>query len=220
MNEPVNLQEYEALAAAALPGFAWDYYRSGANDELTLAHNRRAFDEIRLRYRVLVDVSRRSTATRLLGRELALPELIAPTAFHRLAHTDGELATARAAAHAGTVMVLSTLSNTPVEEVVAAASSGSDTGAIWFQLYVYRDRGATAALVQRVRAAGCKALVLTVDAPLLGRRERDVRNRFALPAGLTVENLAAEGFGNVAHAAADSGLAAYFASLLDPSVTW
>ena len=169
MHAPVNLHDYERLAAAALPPMAWDYYRSGACDELTLARNERAFDALRLYYRVLVDVSRRSTACSVLGRELALPALIAPTAFHRLAHPDGELAAARAAAQAGTVMVLSTLSNTPVEDVVAATSAE-----VWFQLYVYRDRGATRALVERVRAAGCKALVLTVDAPLLGRREREI----------------------------------------------
>jgi len=194
---------------------AWDYYRSGACDELTLARNERAFDALCLRYRVLVDVSTRSTACSLLGRSLALPVLIAPTAFHRLAHPDGELATARAAAEAGTIMVLSTLSNTRVEDVVAAT-----TADLWFQLYVYRDRGATRALVERVRAAGCKALVLTVDAPLLGRRERDVRNGFALPASLSIANMHAEGARHVRAEDGGSGLAAYFAQLLDPSLTF
>jgi 4-hydroxymandelate oxidase len=220
MPAPVNLHEYEALAAAALPAMAWDYYRSGACDELTLARNQRAFDALCLRYRVLVDVSRRSTGCTLLGRSLALPVLIAPTAFHGLAHAEAELATARAAAEAGTTMVLSTLSNTRVEDVTACTSAD-----VWFQLYVYRDRGATRALVERVRAAGCKALVLTVDAPLLGRRERDVRNRFALPDGLRIENMLAAGMGDVPPRALDSGLAAYFAELIDPAlsfadVTW
>ena len=214
-HSPLNLHDYERLAAAALAPMAWDYYRSGACDELTLARNERAFDALRLYYRVLVDVSRRSTACRVLGRELALPVLIAPTAFHRLAHPDGELATARAAAEAGTVMVLSTLSNTPVEQVVSATSAE-----VWFQLYVYRDRGATRALVERVRAAGCKALVLTVDAPLLGRRERDVRNGFALPPGLAIANMHGEGARQVRADDGGSGLAAYFAQLLDPSLTF
>ena len=98
-----------------------------------------------------------------------MPVIVAPTAFHRLAHDDGELASVRGAGDAGTVFILSTLSNTAVEDVVAAAS-----GPVWFQLYVYRDRAATEALVRRVEAAGCRALVLTVDAPMLGRRERDV----------------------------------------------
>jgi 4-hydroxymandelate oxidase len=213
--EPLNLAEFELLAEARVPKFAWDYYASGADDEITLRRNVEAYRAIALHYRVLVDVSRRDLTTTVLGEPIELPVLVAPTAFQRLAHPDGELAAVAGTGDAGTVYVLSTLSNTRVEEVVAAAS-----GAVWFQLYVYKNRDATRALVERVEAAGCKALVVTVDAPLLGRRERDVRNRFALPAGLTVENLAAEGFGNVAHAAADSGLAAYFASLLDPSVTW
>ena len=147
-----------------------------------------------------------------------MPVLVAPTAFHRLADPEGEVATARAAAAAGTVMVLSTLSNSPVEEVVPAAG-----GALWFQLYVYQDRGATRALVQRVEAAGCRALVLTVDAPYLGRRERDVRNRFHLPPGLAVANLLADGYGEVpapSGPVGDSGLAAYVSSLLDPALTW
>src|SRR5690606_2505770 len=110
------------------------------------------------------------------GHQVSMPLLVAPTAFHRLAHPDGELATARATGAAGTIMILSTLSNTRVEDVIAAA-----TGPVWFQLYVYRDREVTRALVERAEAAGCQALVLTVDAPLLGRRERDVRNRFTLP---------------------------------------
>jgi 4-hydroxymandelate oxidase len=139
--------------------------------------------------------------------------LVAPTAFHKLAHKDGELASVRAAGDAGTVFILSTLSNTRVEDVVAAA-----TCPVWFQLYVYRDRGATEALVRRVETAGCKALVLTVDAPLLGRRERDVRNRFALPPELGIENM--HGYETVEKPAAESGLAAYFAELIDPSLTW
>ena len=143
-----------------------------------------------------------------------MPVLVAPTAFHRLAHPDGELASVRAAGAAGVPFVLSTLSNTAVEEVTAAA-----TGPVWFQLYVYRDRGATRALVERVAAAGCRALVLTVDAPYIGRRERDVRRRFALPDHLSLPNLQA-GFDRVPAAAADSGLAAYVAALLDPGLSW
>lgn len=215
LTDVMNLAELERLAEAQVPKFAWDYYASGADDEITLRRNRDAFRTIALHYRVLVDVSLRKLDTTVLGTPIALPIVVAPTAFQRLAHADGELAAVAGAGDAGTVYILSTLSNTRVEEVVAAAS-----GAVWFQLYVYKDREATRALVKRVEAAGCKALVVTVDAPILGRRERDVRNRFALPAGLRVENLAAEGFGNVAHAAADSGLAAYFASLLDPSLSW
>jgi 4-hydroxymandelate oxidase len=213
--DPLNLHEYERIAAERLPQMTWDYYRSGACDELTLARNELAFRDIALRYRVLVDVSRRDSSTELFSRRIALPVLIAPTAFHKLAHPEGEIATARAASAAGTSMVLSTLSTTPVEDVVAAASCD-----VWFQLYVYRDRGATAALVDRVRAAGCKALVLTVDAPLLGSRERDVRNGFALPDGLSIENASAARHRGVRAAGGGSGLASYFAQQLDPALSW
>lgn len=211
----VNLSEFEELARARLPAAVYDYYRGGADDEVTLRANRAAFERVRLAYRVLVDVSQRDAAATVLGQGVSMPVLVAPTAFHCLAHPEGEVATARAAGRAGTVMVLSTLSNSRVEEVVAASS-----GPVWFQLYVYRDRAATAALVRRVEAAGCRALVLTVDAPLLGRRERDVRNRFALPPGLAVANLLAEGYGAVPQQPGDSGLAAYVANLLDPALSW
>jgi 4-hydroxymandelate oxidase len=219
--DAVNLLELEELARAKLPKMAYDYYASGADDERTLGDNRAAFDRRRLAYRVLVDVAHRDLSTTVLGRRVAMPVLVAPTAFHKLADPEGEVATARAAAGAGTVMVLSTLSNSPVEEVVSAArAAGATGGAVWFQLYVYKDRGATRALVERVEAAGCEALVLTVDAPYLGRRERDVRNRFQLPPGLAVANVLAEGYGEVVAPEGDSGLAAYVASLLDPALTW
>jgi 4-hydroxymandelate oxidase len=212
----LNLRELEELARERLTPLAYDYYASGAHDETTLRENVAAWAHVPLHYRVLVDVSARDTTTSVLGMPVAMPILVAPTAFHKLACVDGELATARAAGRAGTVMILSSLSNTRVEEVCAAA-----TGPVWFQLYVYRDRGATAALVARAEAAGARALVLTVDAPLLGRRERDVRNRFHLPPGLRVENMSAAGYGDVAEQEqAESGLAAYVATKLDPSLQW
>ena len=213
--EALNLAELEAIARARLPQMAWDYYASGSDDELCVRRNCEAFGKILLHYRVLRDVSRRDPSTTVLGQKVAMPILVAPTAFHRLAHEDGELASVRGAGDAGTAFVLSTLSNTPIEDVVAAAS-----GPVWFQLYVYRDRGATEALVRRVEAAGARALVLTVDAPLLGRRERDVKNRFALPAGLEIANLHAAGYARMPPASGDSGLAAYVAELLDPALTW
>lgn len=213
--DPVNVMDFEAIARARVSRIAWDYYASGANDELTLRANRDAFERIALHYKVLVDVSERTSATTVLGHGVSMPLLVAPTAFHKLAHPDGELAAVRAAGAAGTIMILSTLSTTAVEDVVAAA-----TGPVWFQLYVYRDRAVTRGLVERVEAAGCRALVLTVDAPLLGRRERDVRNRFALAEGLALENMLPAGLQDLPSGAQDSGLAAYFASLLDPSLTW
>lgn len=244
----INLHDYETAAGERLERMTYDYYASGAMDEITLRENEAAYDRIRLRYRVFRDVSRRSLATRVLGQPISMPVLVAPTAFHRMAHPDGEAGTARAAAGAGTIMMLSTFSNTPMEEVTAAARAaradagkqgevpgeqGEDPGServggragsgpIWFQLYVYRDREVTRELVRRAEAAGCRGLVVTVDAPLLGRRERDVRNRFRLPDDLAVANLLPVGGGaeTVAPAAEDSGLAAYVRTLLDPSLTW
>jgi 4-hydroxymandelate oxidase len=166
---------------------------------------------------VLVDVSNRDLSTTVLGTPVSMPVLVAPTAFHKLACEAGELATVRATAAEGTVMCLSSLSNTRVEEV-CAAGAGSP---VWFQLYVYRDRAATAALVARAEAAGASAIVLTVDAPVLGRRERDVRSQFHLPDGLRVENMSAvPGHADVALRSSSSGLAAYFAERLDPSLSW
>jgi len=211
----VSLFDLESRAQQRLPKPARDYYASGAHDEITLRENRAAFERIKLRYRVLVDVSQRCSETTLAGEQLSLPVALAPTAFHCMAHPDGELATVRAAGSAGTLMVLSTLSNTAVEDVIAAAS-----GPVWFQLYVYRDRGATEGLVRRAEAAGAKALVLTVDAPLLGTRERDVRNNFRLPDGLFVKNMLPDGMGALPARAAESGLAAYFSELIDPALTF
>jgi 4-hydroxymandelate oxidase len=213
--EPVNVFDFETIAREKLSREAYDYYAGGAHDEVSVRGNRAAYDRLSIAYRVLVDVSRRDMATSILGQPVAMPMLVAPTAFHRMATPEGEVATARAAGAAGTAMILSTLSTSTVESVVAAA-----TGPIWFQLYVYRDRQATEGLVRRAEAAGCRALVLTVDAPLLGRRERDVRNLFRLPPGLAVANLLPEGYGDMPPAAADSGLAAYVASFLDPSLSW
>lgn len=213
--EILNLAELEALARARLPQMVWDYYASGADDERCLRRNVEAFARIAIHHRVLAGIGNRELSTTILGTRVAMPILVAPTAFHKLAHRDGELASVRATGDAGTIFVLSTLSNTAVEDVVAAA-----TGPVWFQLYIYRDRSATEALVRRVEAAGVRALVLTVDTPVLGRRERDVRNRFALPPHLGVENLHAAGYAGVPASGNDSGLAAYFAQLIDPAISW
>lgn len=211
----ISLDDVEAAALALLEPTARDYYISGARDEITLRRNRAAFSELAVYYRVMVDVSQRDLRAQVLGHELSMPIMVAPTAFHKLAHPDGELATARAAGEAGTIMTLSTLSNTAVEDVLDAAS-----GPVWFQLYVYRDREATRALIARAEAAGAQALVLTVDAPLLGARERDMRNAFRLPPGLSVENMLAASGGALPEVVQESGLAAYFAALLEPALTW
>jgi 4-hydroxymandelate oxidase len=214
-SEALTIDDLEALARERLSPMAYDYYRGGAGDEVTLRENRAAFARVALRYRVLAGVAARDLGTTVLGQPVSLPVLVAPTAFHRLACDEGELATARAAGAAGTVLVLSTLATQAVEDVVAAAP-----GPVWFQLYVYRDRAVTEALVRRAEAAGCRALVLTVDSPLLGRRERDVRNRFHLPPELSVKNLLPAGLGALGPDRVDSGLAAYFQTLLDPGLGW
>ena len=211
----INLFDFEAAAREKLSAMAYDYYRSGSFDEITLEENHAAYDRLRLRFRVLRDVSERDLSIELLGRRISMPMLIAPTAFHRLAHPDGEAATARAAAAAGTIMTLSTLSNCSIEEVAAAAA-----GPLWFQLYVYRDREATRELVGRAEAAGYSALVLTVDAQVWATRERDVRNRFHLPAGMRMANLMTSGLDSIEAHDSDSGLGRYVASLFDPTLAW
>jgi 4-hydroxymandelate oxidase len=209
----LNLDELEARARERLSELAYGYYAGGADDELALRGNAAAYRRWSIYYRVLVDVATRDLSTTVLGQPLALPVMIAPTAYHKLAHPDGEVATARAAASAGTTMIVSTLSTTAIEDIAATGAS------LWFQLYVYRDRDATAALIERVERAGAKALVLTVDAPLIGRRERDVRNGFALPPHLRMENLHGDR-ARVPPSANDSGLAAWVSSHLDPGLSW
>jgi 4-hydroxymandelate oxidase len=199
--DPINLFEFEALAKERLSPLAWDYYSSGALDEITLRDNREAFERIAIRYHVLAGTAERDLSTQVLGERHDLPILIAPTAFARLAHDDGESAVARAAAAEGVTQVLSTLSTTSLEDVARAAPDG----ARWFQLYVFKDRGLTADLVRRAEAAGYQAIVMTVDAPMLGRRERDARNRFQLPEGLTAANLSTQ-FARIGSDGTDSGL--------------
>lgn len=210
----LNLGEIELAARERLTPLAYDYYVGGANDEVTLRENRAAFERLALRYRVLVDVRHRSTSTTVLGTPVEFPVLVAPTAFQRLACDDGELATARAAQAAGTIMILSTASTCTIEDV------GAVGGRLWFQLYVYSDRGLTKALVERAEACGMAAIVLTVDAPVLGRRERDLRNRFHLPDGVRLANVPSSGSVPLPTGHGESGLANHFASGIDAGLTW
>ena len=186
MSAPLNVLDFEPIARTRMEPSAYDYYAGGADDEFTLAANRRGFSRWSFLPRVLVGVDHVDTSTPLLGLKLRAPVALAPTAFNKLGHPDGERAAARAAAAEGTLMCCSTISSTSIEDVAAAT-----TGPLWFQLYVYRDREVTRDLVRRAEAAGCRALMLTVDTPHLGRRERDVRNRFTLPPGVVISNLAA-----------------------------
>ncbi len=214
---PLNVREFEAVARERMTPAAFDYYGGGAGDETTLSENERAFRGITVWPKVLVDVSQIDMATTVLGERVDMPLLIAPTAFAKLAHPDGEAAIARAAGAAGTVMTVSTIASSTMEEIAAAA-----TGPLWFQLYVYRDRAVTAELITRAEAAGYRAIVLTVDTPLLGNRERDTRNQFTLPAGISVRNLetcrtVVEG---AARWPASSSFGAYIHSLFDASLAW
>jgi len=181
----VNVDDFEEAARARLEPGAFGYFAGGAGDEHTLHGNSTAFERWQLRPRVLVDVATVSTAARVLGTEVAFPLLVAPTAFQRLADPEGELATARAAAATGTVMTLSTLSSVSPAELAAAAPGAPQ----WFQLYWSTDRGFTKELVESAAEAGHSALVLTVDFPVAGRRERDLRASFALPDDLPLPNL-------------------------------
>ena len=211
---PLTVADYETLARGRLERSAWDYYAGGSGDERTLADNCAAFDRIPLRPRVLVDVSRIDTATQVLGTPLPAPLLLAPTAFNRLACDEGELAAARAAGAAGTVMICSTLSTCRLEDVAAAA-----TGPLWFQLYVYKDRAMTQELLARAERAGYRAIVLTVDTPLLGRRYRDARNGFVLPQGLAMRNFEAA-MSDAARWGAHTSFSSYVHDLFDASLTW
>jgi 4-hydroxymandelate oxidase len=214
--ERINVQglepdELRARARDVLPGDVYDYYDSGADAELTTAESVLAWQRLRLRPRVLRDVSSVSAATTVLGTPVAAPVLVAPTAYQRLADPDGERATARGAAAAGTVMVVSTLATTSLEDVAAAVPAAPR----WFQLYVHRDRGFTAELVARAEAAGYKALVLTVDLPVLGHRRRDERNNFALPPHLQMANV-----GKGSELSEGSALRSYADAAIDPSLTF
>ncbi|HEV8420923.1 MAG TPA: alpha-hydroxy acid oxidase [Actinomycetota bacterium] len=206
----LTVDEFEEAARGRLPRMVFDYFAGGAGEEWTLAENRRAFERWVLRPRVLVDVSDIDLRTSVLGQEVAFPILLAPTALQRMAHRYGELATARAAASVGALMVLSTVSTASLEEVAGAGAR------LWFQLYVLKDRDLTAELVKRAHAAGYGALVLTVDAPILGRRFRDDRNRFSLPPGIGMANL--EGMG--LPESEGSRLFAFFVERHDASMTW
>ena len=161
-------------ARGLLPPSHYDYIAGGADDEAAIRRNRRDFERIELRPRFLVDVSHIDTATTVLGEPVSLPVMLAPTAGHKLCCPEGELATARAVHKAGTAMVLSTLSTVGMEDVAAETA-----GPKWFQLYVYKDREVTRRLVQRAEASGYKALCLTVDVPVIGNRERDLRNAYS-----------------------------------------
>ncbi|MHA6765391.1 alpha-hydroxy acid oxidase [Streptacidiphilus sp. PAMC 29251] len=213
---PVCIEDYQRLARLRLDGSVWDFIEGGAETERTLAANRRAFERVTLRPRVLVDVSHVDTSTELLGARLATPVGVAPTAYHRLVHPEGEVATARGAGKAGALYVVSIFASRTLEEIAAEA-----TGPLWFQLYWLRRREVLAGLVDRAAGAGCRAILLTVDAPRLGRRHRDARNGFAIGAGISAVNLDPALMASAHRTDAGvSALAVHTAEAVDPSVTW
>ncbi|MEU4577593.1 MULTISPECIES: alpha-hydroxy acid oxidase [Nonomuraea] len=196
-----NVRDFEDVAREKLDPVYYDYFAGGAQDEVTVRANEAAFRRLCLVPRVLRGVERPTLEVNLLGQPASMPVLLAPTAFHRLAHPAGEAETGRAAAQAGVIMMAAMLSTVPVEEVAATGAT------LWFQLYIQPDLGFTASLVRRAEAAGCKAIVVTVDSPALGRGERGDRNNFHdLPPGLHCANL--RGDGNVRQV------------VLSPEISW
>eukprot|EP00112_Aurelia_sp_Birch-Aquarium-sp1_P009368 Seg2061.7 transcript_id=Seg2061.7/GoldUCD/mRNA.D3Y31 product="Hydroxyacid oxidase 1" protein_id=Seg2061.7/GoldUCD/D3Y31 len=216
-SSPACIKDLEEFAKKTLPRNAYDYYSSGADDQQTLQENVSAYKRLRIRPMILKDVSNIDMSTTILGQRVEFPICIAPTAMQKMAHPDGELATAKAAAAFDTCMTLSSWSTTSIEEVNNAAP-----GALrWFQLYIYKDRDVVIDLVRRAENAGYKAIAITVDTPILGQRLNDVRFKFKLPSHLSLANYKEED----THAEGvksdkDSGLAAYVKSLIDPSLNW
>ena len=207
--EPVNIADLERLAGERLDPAVHGYFAGGAGDERTLRRNREAYEGWELRPRVLVDVSEVTPAIELLGLALAQPFLVAPVAFQRLAHPDGEPGMAQAAAAAGVGFCLSTLATSRPSEIGAAAPDSPKL----MQLYCFRDRGVTRALLEEAVEAGFEAVLLTVDAPFAGKRERDLRNGFEIPAEVRTPAI------DAAAGRRDLTVAEIFA-LVDPSLDW
>jgi 4-hydroxymandelate oxidase len=205
----LTLADFEAQAESCMSPMAYGYVSGGAADELTLRANCEDWRHIRLRPRVLVDVSEIDLTTEILGQHFDLPILLAPAAFHRLCHADGERATVEGANQGGAGFVLSSFSTESVEDIAAAAQHP-----LWFQLYFQKDRGLTQRMVERAQAAGCKAICITVDTPVLGVRHRESRNQFELPKDFKLPNL---NLGPVSHRPVRS---AVYSELLNPTLVW
>jgi 4-hydroxymandelate oxidase len=212
----VNLADFEAHAMARMDAPAWAYLSGGAADELTLRANRAAWDAIKLQPRVLRALGGGHTRVPLLGRELAHPILLAPIAYQQLAHADGELASAYAAAAQGAGMVLSAQSSVDMRAVAEAFAQEPQAGPLWFQLYWRDDRAFMRELLQRVEAAGYQALVLTVDAPVHGARDRERRAGFQLPPQIRAVNLG----GAKLPLQLQPGQSALFDGLMPRAATW
>jgi len=208
--DAINCADFEALAAGLLDPGTLGYYAGGAADERALRENAAAYARRQLRPRVLVDVDTISTATTVLGQAVSMPLLVAPMALQRMAHPDGEVATARAAAAAGTLFTLSTLATSRPAEIAERAPAAPR----WFQIYVLRDLAVTRALCDEAAAHGFDGYVLTVDAPRPGRRERDLRTGFRVPPDVDMPAMRAVLGDDACPTPQD------FFALVDPSITW
>ncbi|KAK2384005.1 Aldolase-type TIM barrel family protein [Trifolium repens] len=206
-----NVDEYAAIAKEKLSKVIYDYYASGAEDQWTLKENRNAFSRILLRPRILIDVSKIDLTTTVLGFKISMPIMIAPTGQHKMAHPEGECATARAASAAGTIMTLATGATFSVEEV---ASTGP-AGIRFLQLYMFKDRNVATQLVRRAEKAGFKAIVLSVDS-VIGRREANIKNRFTFPSYVRLKHY--EGMGLIR--TKDSSPASATNGIYDRSLNW
>ncbi|MFG1712311.1 alpha-hydroxy acid oxidase [Micromonospora sp. NPDC049203] len=212
---PASLAEFAGLARAVLPADVWDFVDGGSGTETALAANRAALDRVAVLPRMLAGVEDPSTEATLPGGRAALPVAVAPMAYQRLLHPGGEPALAAAARTAGVPYVISTLSSTPIEEITATGATA------WFQLYWLRDRALVADLLDRAEAAGCAAVMVTVDVPVLGRRLRDARNGFALPPHVTAANLPG-GRDDLAHQGTPgvSAVAVHTGAVFAPALSW
>lgn len=217
MDEFVNVEQFEAKAQEVLPTMVYDYFASGADTETTLRWNRESFRRFVLRPRILKNVEQVDTSIDLLGTKVQSPVLIAPSAMQRMAHPTGEIGMVKAASAQGNAMILSTMATTSMEDVAEHS-----TTKLLFQLYVLKDRNYVRKMVQRAERAGFKGIVVTVDAPVMGNRERDKVNRFTLPGGLRLEHLVElspkEGSLPINHTG--SALVSLFQESLDQSLTW
>uniref|UniRef100_A0A3Q3AIH9 (S)-2-hydroxy-acid oxidase n=2 Tax=Kryptolebias marmoratus TaxID=37003 RepID=A0A3Q3AIH9_KRYMA len=218
----VCVADFEKEARRVLPKAVYDYYRSGADGQNTLADNVAAFNRWYLLPRVMRDVSIVDLSVTVLGQKLSMPLCVGATAMQRMAHPAGETATARACKAAGTGMMLSSWATSSIEEVMSAmTTSPGNGGVLWMQLYIYKDRELTLSLVRRAEKAGYKAIFVTVDTPYLGKRLDDVRNHFKMPPHLRMSNFSTaslafseDNYGN------DSGLAVYVANAIEPALSW
>ena len=228
--------DFRRIARRRVPTMVFDFVDGGADGELTLDANRRAFEQIVFEPRWMSDVSKIDLTTTVLGEQLSMPYLLAPAGLASVVHKDGELAVARAAAKANTIFCISTGSTYSLEEIAAAAP----TAKLWFQLYLWKSEEVVSGLIQRAKATGCRALVLTIDVPAVGKRERDLTNGMSLPPRIRPSNILDAAwrvrwlshfitgneitFGNLRGIAAgdDASTVGEYTSreLVDPTVTW